>query len=329
MGGVFEATLTARGYTSGHFPQSIARATVGGLVATRSAGQFSTKYGNIEDLLLGLEVVLPSGDVMRLEPFPRASTGPGAAGALPRQRRHARHRHRGDAQGLPAARAARGRELRLRRRMADGLEAIRRIVRPAGDPPSCASTTQSSRRGTSARRTRRRRVRCCSSCARARRRSSAAEMEACARRRARDGRRRRRPGAGRALARASEHGAVVGLLPAERPRRRHDRGRRDVGPRRRALRRASSRRCSRCRASWSASAHSSHSYAQGTNLYITFAIRPDDYAEAENALPRRLGRVMEATIAARRHDRAPPRHRAAARAVARARARSAYPSCRR
>src|SRR5262249_24333503 len=35
-----------------------------------------TKYGNIEDLLLGLEVVLPSGDTLRLAPVPRASTGP-------------------------------------------------------------------------------------------------------------------------------------------------------------------------------------------------------------------------------------------------------------
>jgi alkyldihydroxyacetonephosphate synthase len=76
MGGVYEETSPRAGYTTGHYPQSIARATMGGLVATRSAGQFSTKYGNIEDLLLGLEVVLPSGNVVRLDPFPRASTGP-------------------------------------------------------------------------------------------------------------------------------------------------------------------------------------------------------------------------------------------------------------
>ena len=53
MGGDHDRALNARGYTSGHYPQSIERATLGGLVATRSAGQFSTKYGNIEDLLLG------------------------------------------------------------------------------------------------------------------------------------------------------------------------------------------------------------------------------------------------------------------------------------
>src|SRR5262249_43819969 len=46
LGGDYETALHARGYTSGHYPQSIERATLGGLVATRSAGQFSTRYGN-------------------------------------------------------------------------------------------------------------------------------------------------------------------------------------------------------------------------------------------------------------------------------------------
>jgi alkyldihydroxyacetonephosphate synthase len=76
LGGAYEAAVQARGYTSGHYPQSIARSTVGGWVATRAAGQFSTRYGNIEDLCLGLEAVLPSGDVVRLAPVPRAAVGP-------------------------------------------------------------------------------------------------------------------------------------------------------------------------------------------------------------------------------------------------------------
>jgi len=45
-----------------------------------------------------------------------------------------------------------------------------------------------------------------------------------------------------------------------------------------------------------ASAHSSHSYAQGTNLYITFAIKPDDYAKAEQAYLDAWGHVMETTL---------------------------------
>src|SRR5207245_4558695 len=77
LGGAYEAALGARGYTTGHYPQSIDRSTVGGWVATRAAGQFSTRYGNIEDLCLGLEAVLPSGAVVRMEPVvPRASVGP-------------------------------------------------------------------------------------------------------------------------------------------------------------------------------------------------------------------------------------------------------------
>jgi len=71
-----EQAVQEHGLTIGHWPQSIGLATVGGLVATRSAGQFSTAYGNVEDLLLDLEVVLPDGDVLRTQRTPRASAGP-------------------------------------------------------------------------------------------------------------------------------------------------------------------------------------------------------------------------------------------------------------
>ncbi|HYC22553.1 MAG TPA: FAD-binding oxidoreductase [Candidatus Bathyarchaeia archaeon] len=71
-----ERLLAAEGLTLGHFPQSIALSTVGGWVATRASGQLSTRYGNIEDLLLALEVVLPGGAVLRTAETPRAATGP-------------------------------------------------------------------------------------------------------------------------------------------------------------------------------------------------------------------------------------------------------------
>jgi len=74
--GKLEAWLNERGYITGHYPQSIDVAQLGGLVATRSAGQFSTKYGNIEDLLVSLEAVLPDGQVMRIKDVPRRATGP-------------------------------------------------------------------------------------------------------------------------------------------------------------------------------------------------------------------------------------------------------------
>jgi alkyldihydroxyacetonephosphate synthase len=72
----FEAALSARGYTMGHWPQSISLSTVGGWVATRAAGQFSTRYGSIEDMLLGLEAVVPGGRIVRIKPTPRRSAGP-------------------------------------------------------------------------------------------------------------------------------------------------------------------------------------------------------------------------------------------------------------
>jgi alkyldihydroxyacetonephosphate synthase len=72
----FEEALQAQGYTMGHWPQSVSLSTVGGWVATRAAGQFSTRYGSIEDMLLGLEVVLADGRVVRIKPTPRRSAGP-------------------------------------------------------------------------------------------------------------------------------------------------------------------------------------------------------------------------------------------------------------
>jgi alkyldihydroxyacetonephosphate synthase len=64
------------GLTIGHWPQSIELSTVGGWVATRAAGQFSTAYGNAEDVVLALEAVLPDGSVIRTRETPRASAGP-------------------------------------------------------------------------------------------------------------------------------------------------------------------------------------------------------------------------------------------------------------
>jgi alkyldihydroxyacetonephosphate synthase len=296
MGDVYERTIGDRGYTTGHYPQSIARATVGGLVATRSAGQFSTKYGNIEDLLLGLEAVLPSGTVIRLDPFPRASTGPslqelflGSEGTL----------------GVITEVTLKIFPLPERREvtsfafgsMADGLEAIRRIVRPgwrpavvrlydrvetarhfsAQNPPADACLLLVVCEGPAA--------------------LAAAEMEAC-----------------RAVA-SSMHGADAGAAPVE-----HWLAHRNEVPSWDFfLQNGLVVDTIEVAASWdrvgrlydavvatlqqvpgilNASAHSSHSYGQGTNLYITFAIRPDDYADAEARYLEAWGRVMEATLAA-------------------------------
>jgi alkyldihydroxyacetonephosphate synthase len=49
---------------------------MGGLVATRSIGQFSTLYGGIEDMVVGLEAVFPNGAVTRIKNVPRRAAGP-------------------------------------------------------------------------------------------------------------------------------------------------------------------------------------------------------------------------------------------------------------
>jgi FAD/FMN-containing dehydrogenase len=84
-----EDTLRAQGLTTGHSPQSKPLAQMGGLVATRSIGQFSTLYGGIEDLVVGLEAVFPGGTVTRIKNVPRRAAGPdirhviiGSEGAL-------------------------------------------------------------------------------------------------------------------------------------------------------------------------------------------------------------------------------------------------------
>ena len=71
-----ENHLNKMGYTTGHSPQSLPLAQMGGLVATRSIGQWSTLYGGIEDLLVGLEAVLATGEIVRIKNVPRRSTGP-------------------------------------------------------------------------------------------------------------------------------------------------------------------------------------------------------------------------------------------------------------
>jgi alkyldihydroxyacetonephosphate synthase len=71
-----EQALAPSGLTLGHFPQSFEYATVGGCVATRSAGQASTGYGSIEKLVVGLRCVTPSGEIY-LPALPATAAGPG------------------------------------------------------------------------------------------------------------------------------------------------------------------------------------------------------------------------------------------------------------
>lgn len=132
IGSRLEGWLAGQGYTLGHFPSSLGNSTVGGWLATRAAGHSATRYGKIEDMTLGVEVVT-AGRVRRLMLGPRPPDGPdfnalvvgseGAFGAITAAELRIRPR--------PASRqfaAFRFRELSA------GLEAVRRILRASIRP---------------------------------------------------------------------------------------------------------------------------------------------------------------------------------------------------
>ena len=70
-----ERLLSQQGLTLGHYPQSFEYVTLGGCVATRSAGQASTGYGTIDAMVKGVSLVTPSGP-MRTSPLPTAPPDP-------------------------------------------------------------------------------------------------------------------------------------------------------------------------------------------------------------------------------------------------------------
>ena len=75
LGPKLEEDLQRRGYSLGHHPDSFEFSTLGGWLATRSAGMQSDAYGKIEDMVVSLRMVTPSG-TLTTRPAPRAATGP-------------------------------------------------------------------------------------------------------------------------------------------------------------------------------------------------------------------------------------------------------------
>ena len=76
LGPDLDEALRSWGYMLGHEPQSLEISTVGGWIATRACGQLSAKYGAIENMVAGLEAVLPGGRIVRTKAAPRRATGP-------------------------------------------------------------------------------------------------------------------------------------------------------------------------------------------------------------------------------------------------------------
>lgn len=134
FGDLLEHTLRAdHGLTLGHWPQSVSLSTVGGWLACRSAGQLSTRYGKIEDMVLGLDVALADGRQISTGGAPRAAVGPdlnqlfvGSEGTLgiitgARLRLHPAPTHeRQAAYGFAS--------------FEDGIDAMRRIMQRGGTP---------------------------------------------------------------------------------------------------------------------------------------------------------------------------------------------------
>ena len=77
FGDLFEQTIQEQyGMTMGHWPSSFAISTVGGWIACRGAGQLSTRYGKVEDMVYGMDVVLADGRLITVGGYSRAAIGP-------------------------------------------------------------------------------------------------------------------------------------------------------------------------------------------------------------------------------------------------------------
>ena len=81
MGPDFEKALnkatelygTKHKFTCGHFPQSFEYSSVGGWFLTLGSGQQSSYYGDAGDLVLGVEMISPSGDIVIIRESPSGS----------------------------------------------------------------------------------------------------------------------------------------------------------------------------------------------------------------------------------------------------------------
>lgn len=74
LGPELEEQLQAEGFSLGHFPDSFEYSTLGGWVASRSAGMQSDKYGKIEDMVIALRMVTPQGTI-ETRTVPKAASG--------------------------------------------------------------------------------------------------------------------------------------------------------------------------------------------------------------------------------------------------------------
>lgn len=67
--------LEGYGFTMGHEPDSIEFSTLGGWIATNASGMKKNKYGNIEDIVLDINVLTVKGELQRSSTAPREAIG--------------------------------------------------------------------------------------------------------------------------------------------------------------------------------------------------------------------------------------------------------------
>ncbi|NOZ71945.1 MAG: FAD-binding oxidoreductase [Chloroflexi bacterium] len=76
IGQELEWALNEQGLTLPHYAASSNCATLGGYLAPRGTGTVSTKYGKAEDMVLSMQIVLPTGEIIRTPPVPQHASGP-------------------------------------------------------------------------------------------------------------------------------------------------------------------------------------------------------------------------------------------------------------
>ena len=70
-----EERLNQDGFILGHDPWTVPVATVGGAISTNSVGYRAGAYGSMGEQVLGLEAVLPNGEILHTRAVPKSSAG--------------------------------------------------------------------------------------------------------------------------------------------------------------------------------------------------------------------------------------------------------------
>ena len=70
-----DTRLNELGYILGHDPWTVPVATIGGAISTNSVGYRAGIYGSMGEQVLGLEAVLPNGEILRTRPVSKHSAG--------------------------------------------------------------------------------------------------------------------------------------------------------------------------------------------------------------------------------------------------------------